>query len=338
MSNDCLLQLPSELLKIKPLSVIIPLESEEVKQLRNTAKNVAKIEQKIFAVDKLKIILNDAKEATLYDEDNNKVSIKITKRRDQRRSVCPGLDTIEEEEEEEEEDDDAESDEFDAVESEESFNLDELFTELADIEVFTDDFSMINNNNVQDKMSVTPRESIEDENEVKAEFNSKMSQSTSLQSSPSSASVRSCNGSLSPQVVDKFPRNFSSSSDDHKLVLGSGLSKRTCRSTSPRPRVFERSSSNHDAQSACSSSTRKESYKVKKHSGRRESVKDWRVGDEVVACWSSDGVWRQGEIHEIRGSRVQVVATREVGVMSTFTMIRDLKPATIPVDLLNSVS
>ena len=131
MSIESLLQISSELLKIKPLCVSVTLESMDIKEIRNNGRNKAKLEQKILAADKLMIQLNDSKEARLFDEDNNRISIKISKQAfHQRRSCRPGLDTIDELDEIEEEEEEVDSgDEFDPPESEDSLNLDELFEE-----------------------------------------------------------------------------------------------------------------------------------------------------------------------------------------------------------------
>ena len=77
---------------------------------------------------------------------------------------------------------------------------------------------------------------------------------------------------------------------------------------------------------------------IKEVKPSRRLEKEWRVGEEVVAFWETDNIWRLGEIHEIRGGKVQVVASKEVGVKSTFSKINELKPASMPLDLLNAMS
>ena len=67
---------------------------------------------------------------------------------------------------------------------------------------------------------------------------------------------------------------------------------------------------------------------------------DWLRASHVTLILSSDLsiIFRLGEIHEIRGGKVQVVASKEVGVKSTFSKINELKPASMPLDLLNAMS
>ena len=65
-------RMPSELLKLKPLCVTVKMGGMNG-MVRNTEKNIAKIEKKL-SVNRLFVSLNDDKEATFYN-DEEKINI-----------------------------------------------------------------------------------------------------------------------------------------------------------------------------------------------------------------------------------------------------------------------
>merc|ERR1711911_289176 len=70
---------------------------------------------------------------------------------------------------------------------------------------------------------------------------------------------------------------------------------------------------------------------------RNPKFSGWSIGDPVTAMWTSDGVWRRGIIHDMDRGHAFVIASEEEGIMATRVRIKDLKPATMPMELLNSV-
>ena len=70
---------------------------------------------------------------------------------------------------------------------------------------------------------------------------------------------------------------------------------------------------------------------------RKPKFSGWSIGDPVTAMWTSDGVWRRGIVHEMDRGHAFVIASEEEGIMATRVRIKDLRPATMPMELLNSV-
>ena len=96
MERRSLFRMPAELLKLKPLCVTVKMEGM-TGMVRNTEKNIAKIEKKL-SVNRLFISLNDNKEATFYD-DEERINIKLSRKKEKLTTNVPSLDTIEEKEE-----------------------------------------------------------------------------------------------------------------------------------------------------------------------------------------------------------------------------------------------
>ena len=70
---------------------------------------------------------------------------------------------------------------------------------------------------------------------------------------------------------------------------------------------------------------------------KQKQLNGWSVGDPVIAMWTLDGVWRRGNIHEMDRGHAFVIASEEAGVKATRVLIQDLKPANMPMELLNCV-
>jgi len=66
----------------------------------------------------------------------------------------------------------------------------------------------------------------------------------------------------------------------------------------------------------------------------KRSSSGWQIGDEVVAQWVEDGVWRQGTVHEIAGDMAYVVCKEQL-VRAARVRLDKLRHPTMPVEVLN---
>ena len=76
---------------------------------------------------------------------------------------------------------------------------------------------------------------------------------------------------------------------------------------------------------------------IRRDKRKQKQLHGWSVGDPVIAMWTLDGVWRRGNIHEMDRGHAFVIASEEAGVKATRVLIQDLKPANMPMELLNCV-
>ena len=76
---------------------------------------------------------------------------------------------------------------------------------------------------------------------------------------------------------------------------------------------------------------------IRRDKRKQKQLNGWSVGDPVIAMWTLDGVWRRGNIHEMDRGHAFVIASEEAGVKATRVLIQDLRPASMPMELLNCV-
>jgi len=124
------------------------------------------------------------------------------------------------------------------------------------------------------------------------------------------------------------------SSDDSSQVLSVSKAKSTCEEVSSR-----KGDEFHPRHSLPASLRFKSSAKlhIRRDKRKQKQLHGWSVGDPVIAMWTLDGVWRRGNIHEMDRGHAFVIASEEAGVKATRVLIQDLKPANMPMELLNCV-
>ena len=366
-----LYRMPSELIRLPALCVSLAVDKDlvDVSKYGNTEKNIARVYNILNATERLFVSLNERREATFYDNDM-RIHFKLSKKKEK---ISTGfcLDTIEEGEEAELEESIENPYQEDFVEEvvysllQENLVIEELEECLREEEAtspsfiepclsFEQDQSVVQTRDLSESISSIQEDCIvanEDENQ------------NLLDGKDENQNV----DTVQDKIVEMSPKSLKSSIIEELFETSEGDSAYQSNPTSPK--LFEDEASSNDsslrqtpssptAPSSCEGVQGLEGDERKLHTrhslpaslrfksstkltNRREQRKPkfsgWSIGDPVTAMWTSDGVWRRGIIHDMDRGHAFVIASEEEGIMATRVRIKDLKPATMPMELLNSV-
>ena len=372
--------MPSELIRLPALCLSLAVDKDlvDISKYGNTEKNIARVHNTLYSVDKLYVSLNERREATFFDNDI-RIHFKLSKKKEKITSgFC--LDTIDEGEE-------AEMDTSMCLENRyqadfveevvtsllyEKLTIDDLEESLREEETSCQSFN--DSHLEQDQLLVMSGaeevlmlsesfcsikeefvEENEDENQQLLDRNHKgISENKDENQNVDDVLVKIVE--MSPKLIKGFGGGevietsegdsayqsnptSSMSSMEEALSNESSLEQDLSLKTTNISETINKVPKDQLACAEIPASLR--SKTSTKHKIRREKkqqkVSGWSVGDSVIAMWMTDGVWRRGIIHELDRSHAYVIAAEEEGVRATRLRIQDLKPANIPLELLNSV-
>ena len=360
-----LYRMPSELIRLPALCVSLAVDKDMVdgNKYVNTKKNIDRVYNILNGSEKLYVSLNDRREATFFDNEI-RIHFKLSKKKEK---LITGfsLDTIEEDEEAEM-DDSMESLQKEAVVEEEVHSSLQENLVIDDLECFS----------LRVEETKSPRDPGQVQSLAQLGGHIMLSESISSIQEDCVEANKDQNQNLLDGNSKRFDerkdenQNVDTVHDKKNLLIEEMIETSEVDSayqsnpTSPKSGGEEASSNDSSqvpsvskAKSTCQEVSSREGdesqlghplpaslrfkYSAKLHIRRdkrkQKQLHGWSVGDPVIAMWTSDGVWRRGNIHELDRGHAFVIASEEAGVKATRVLIQDLKPANMPMELLNCV-
>ena len=358
-----LFRMPSELIRLPALCVSLAVDKDMVdgNKYVNTKKNIDRVYNILNGSEKLYVSLNDRREATFFDNEI-RIHFKLSKKKEK---LITGfsLDTIEEDEEAEM-DDSMESLQKEAVVEEEVHSSLQENLVIDDLEC------------LREEETKSPRDPGQGQSLAQSGEHLMLSESISFIQEDFVEANKDQNQNLLDGNTKRFDerkdenQNVDTVHNKKNLLIEEMIETSEVDSayqsnpTSPKS-GGEEASSNDSSQVPCVSKAKytcedvssregdesqlghslpaslrfKSSAKlhIRRDKRKQKQLHGWSVGDPVIAMWTSDGVWRRGNIHELDRGHAFVIASEEAGVKATRVLIQDLKPANMPMELLNCV-
>ena len=367
--------MPSELIRLPALCVSLAVDKDLVDGTKygNTKKNINRVYNILNAAEKLYVSLNEGKEATFFDYEI-RIHFKLSKKKEK---LITGfsLDTIEEDEEAEM-DETTEGLQKEAVVEEvvrssleENHVMDDLeclkepetkssssiescpdsgqgqalsqsgeqLMLSGPIKSIQEDCVEVNEDKIQDLLDERKDENHNDTSTVHDKVVEMSPKSMKMKGLLIEEAIETSEVDSAYQSNPTSPKSGGeeeASSNDSSQVPSESKAKSTYEEDSSRKGNEFQSRHSLPASLRFKSSAKLNSRRDKR---KQKQLNGWSVGDPVIAMWTLDGVWRRGNIHEMDRGHAFVIASEEAGIKATRVLIQDLKPANMPMELLNCV-